>query len=485
MKTIKVDVAVIGAGTAGLVAYSAARQSAKPGSRIVLIESGPYGTTCARVGCMPSKLLIAASDAAHALACAPGFGVHPGLVRIDGVAVMARVRSERDRFVGFVIDGVDRIPAQDKIIGRARFTGPLQLQVDDHSVIEAGAIVIATGSAPVVPAAWANAGGRVITSDDVFDWTDLPDSVAVVGSGVIGLELGQALHRLGVRVSVFARGDTVAQLSDPQVLQVAQQVIKAQLDLRFYTEIASVADAGDALLVTSKDGSGHERSERFDYVLAAIGRSPNVQGLGLELAQLELDERGVPLYDKQTMQCGGSAIFIAGDADDERPVLPEAMDQGRIAGANAGRFPDLQPGLRRTALTIAFTEPQIATLGARHKALCASHAGRFAVGAASFENQGRSRVMLQHQGLLRVYGETGSGRFIGAEMIGPRAEHIGHLLAWACQAGLTVAEMLDMPFYHPVIEEGVRTALRDLADKLAQQSAGKSPGHCLDCTPGC
>jgi dihydrolipoamide dehydrogenase len=87
--------------------------------------------------------------------------------------------------------------------------------------------------------------------------------------------------------------------------------------------------------------------------------------------------------------------------------------------------------------------------------------------------------------LLRVYGETGSGRFIGAEMIGPRAEHIGHLLAWACQAGLTVAEMLDMPFYHPVIEEGVRTALRDLADKLAQQSAGKSPGHCLDCTPGC
>ena len=485
MKTIEVDVAVIGAGTAGLAAYSAARKSGKPGSRIVLIESGSYGTTCARVGCMPSKLLIAAADAAHALAVAPAFGVHPGAVHIDGAAVMARVRSERDRFVGFVLDGVDRIPAQDKIIGRARFIGPRQLQVDGYAIIEAGAIVIATGSTSVVPDAWKNAGERVIVSDDVFDWTDLPGSVALVGSGVIGLELGQALHRLGVRVSVFARGGTVAQLTDPQVRQVAQQVLEAQLDLRFHTAIAAVEQDGDQLTVTSKDGSGHQRSERFDYVLAAVGRSPNVQGLGLELAQLELDERGVPLYDQQTMQCGSSAIFIAGDADDERPVLPEAVDQGRIAGANAGRFPDLQPGLRRTALTIAFTEPQIATVGARHKALCVSHAGRFAVGAASFEDQGRSRVMLQNQGVLHVYGEFGSGRFLGAEMIGPRAEHIGHLLAWACQAGLSVAEMLDMPFYHPVVEEGVRTALQDLVKKLVQQSTGKLPEDRLDCTPGC
>jgi dihydrolipoamide dehydrogenase len=490
MKTIKVDVAVIGAGTAGLAAYSAARKSGKPGSRIVLIESGPYGTTCARVGCMPSKLLIAAAEAAHALEVAPAFGVHPGQVRIDGAAVMARVRSERDRFVGFVIDGVDRIPAADKIIGRARFIGPRQLQVDGYAIIDAGAIVIATGSTPVVPAPWKVAGERVITSDDVFDWTDLPDSVAVVGSGVIGLELGQALHRLGVRVTVFARGGTVAQLSDPQVLQVAQQALQAQLDLRFHTAIASVLRHGDQLTVTSKDGSGHVRSEQFDYVLAAVGRSPNVQGLGLELAQVELDERGVPLYDKETMQCGNSAIFIAGDADDERPVLPEAADQGRIAGANAGRFPFVSPGLRRTPLTIAFTEPQIATIGARHKELCVSHAGRFAVGVVSFENQGRSRVMLQNQGALRVYAELGSDRLLGAEMIAPRAEHIGHLLAWACQARLTVAEMLDMPFYHPVIEEGVRTALQDLAKAMAEALAKASAQKLVetppeDCTPGC
>jgi dihydrolipoamide dehydrogenase len=489
MKTIEVDVAVIGAGSAGLAAYHAARKGAKSGSRIVLIESGPYGTTCARVGCMPSKLLIAAAEAAHMLGTAPDFGVHPGAVRIDGQAVMARVRSERDRFVGFVIDGVDRIPAEDKIVGRARFIGPRRLQVDGYANIDAGAIVIATGSTPIVPDDWKAAGERVIVSDDVFDWTDLPGSVAVIGSGALGLELGQALHRLGVRVSVFARGGNVAQLTDPHVLQVAQQVMQGQLDMRFHAAIDSIALDGHQLTLISTDGAGHQRSEQFDYVLAAVGRSPNVHGLGLELAQIELDARGVPLFDKRTMQCGSSAIFIAGDVDRERAVLSEAVDQGRIAGSNAALFPEVKPRLRRTALTIAFTAPQIASVGARHEELCLSHTGRFVLGTASFENQGRSRVMLQNQGALRLYGECGSGLFLGAEMMGPRAEHLGHLLAWACQAGLTVAEMLDMPFYHPVVEEGVRTALHDLAEALsktlAPSLAEKIELPSIACTPGC
>ncbi|MDC8758033.1 dihydrolipoyl dehydrogenase [Janthinobacterium fluminis] len=478
METLQVDVAIIGAGTAGMTAYRAARAH---GKRVVMIEGGPYGTTCARVGCMPSKLLIAAAEAAHAVAAAPAFGVHAGPARIDGAAVMARVRGERDRFVGFVVDSVEAMPAGDRLRGHARFLGPRRLQVDRHTVVEAGSIVIATGSSAIVPEAWRAAGERVIVSDAVFDWTGLPASLAVVGSGVIGLELGQALHRLGVRVSVFARGSSVAQLSDPLLLQTAARTLSGELDLRFQTRIAGVGRDGDAAVVRSVDAGGAERSERFDYVLAAMGRRPNVGQLDLELAGLALDRRGVPLYDRATMQCGDSAIFIAGDADDERPVLPEAADQGRIAGDNAARYPAPRAGLRRTPLAVAFCEPQIATVGARHKELCHSHAGRFAIGSVSFEDQGRSRVMLQNRGMLRVYGEFGSGRFLGAEMIGPRAEHIGHLLAWAHQAGLSVAAMLDMPFYHPVVEEGVRTALRELAVHLARED-GAQP--CQDCTPG-
>jgi dihydrolipoamide dehydrogenase len=464
MNRLNVDVAVIGAGTAGLVAYRSARAQ---GARAVLIEGGPYGTTCARVGCMPSKLLIAAAEAAHMLDLAPGFGVHAGDKRIDGVAVMERVRRERDRFVGFVLEGVDSIPPEDKLRGYARFTGPHTLMVDDHTEVEAARIVIATGSTPTRLPKLEKVGPGVITSDEVFEWQDLPRSVAVIGTGVIGLELGQALTRLGVRVSAYARGGSVAQLTDPVVLRNAGRALAEELDLHFQSEIVSAVQDGDEVVLTIRQ-NGEERSTRFQYVLQATGRTPNVSGIGIEHLGLELGANGVPLFDSRTMQCGSSHVFIAGDANNERPVLPEAGDHGKIAGDNAGRYPDIRPGLRRAPLTIAFTEPNIATLGASYKNLCAPGKPKFAIGQVSFENQGRSRVMLQNKGMLRVYGEYGSGRFLGAEMIAPRGEHIGHLLAWAVQARLTVEQMLEMPFYHPVIEEGVRTALRDLAANIAR-----------------
>ena len=479
MNKLEVDVAIIGTGTAGLSAYRAARAQ---GMRVLVIESGPYGTTCARVGCMPSKLLIAAAEAAHMLALAPGFGVHPGVARIDGKQVMARVRSERDRFVGFVLEGVDNIPDQDKLRGHARFTGPRSLQVDQHTTVEAARIVIASGSTPVMLPVLQDVGKGVIVSDDVFDWTDLPASVAVIGTGVIGLELGQALHRLGVRVSVFARGGSVAQLSDPEVLHAATRVLGAELDVRYQQLIAGAVQQGDEVALTSIGADGLERTELFQYVLVAAGRTPNVGDIGIEHTGVALDAKGIPVFDSRTMQCGTSHIFIAGDANNERPVLPEAADHGKIAGDNAGRYPDVRPGLRRTPLTVAFTEPQIATLGASYKELCASGQPKFAIGKVSFENQGRSRVMLQNHGLLRVYGEYGTCRFLGAEMIGPRAEHLAHLLAWARQSRLTVAQMLDMPFYHPVVEEGVRTALRDLAEQLEKGAPAASCG--VDRTPG-
>ena len=431
---------------------------------------------------MPSKLLIAAAEAAHAAAAAPGFGVHPGPLRIDGKEVMARVRSERDRFVGFVLEGVDAIPAQDKLRGHARFTGPHTLQVGDHTVLEADRIVIATGSRPAIPPALQHGGPNVIVNDDVFDWTDLPESVAVVGSGVIGLELGQALHRLGVRVTVFARGSSVANLSDPEVLEVARTVLQEELDLRFQHVVLASRALDGGVELTTADTAGRQTVERYQYVLVAAGRTPNVDQLGLEHSGIARDSRGIPRFDPRTMQCGDSHIFIAGDANDERPVLPEAADHGKIAGDNAGRFPDVRAGLRRAPLAITFTDPNVATLGYGYRELSAAGKPRFATGKVSFHNQGRSRVMLQNRGLLRVYGEYGSGRFLGAEMIAPRGEHLGHLLSWAFQQRLTVAQMLDMPFYHPVVEEGVRTALRDLQANIDKGADEEPP--CPDCTPG-
>lgn len=456
--TRSVAVAVIGGGTAGLAAYRAAKAILP---RTILIEGGAFGTTCARVGCMPSKLLIAAAEAAHDAREARPFGVRAD-VSIDGRAVMDRVRRERDRFVGFVLEGVDAIPADDKVIGRARFIGPGLLEVGGER-IQARAVVVATGSSPVVPPMFEGVLERVIVNDDVFAWETLPRSVAVFGAGVIGLELGQALARLGVRVRIFGKGGALGGLTDPKVQAAALASFAKEVPIDVDARVRSVRLGGDGIVVVSESEARYV-SESFEYALVAAGRRPRIQGLGLEAARIMLDARGAPVVDRATLQVGGSAVFVAGDANDDVPLLHEAADEGRIAGENAARFPIVKSGLRRSPLAIAFTDPNLAVVGASH----ASLAGRDDViaGSVSFADQGRSRVMLKNRGALRVYAERGSRRFLGAELAAPRGEHLAHLLAWAHQQELTIPEMLAMPFYHPVVEEGLRTALRDVAAKL-------------------
>lgn len=472
-----VDVAVIGAGTAGLAAYRAATAA---GKRALIIEGGPFGTTCARVGCMPSKLLIAAAEAAHGIDRWPAFGLRlEGELRIDGRAVMARVRRERDRFVGFVLEGVDDIPMANKLIGYARFIGSHALEVADAGStarhrVEFGSAVIATGSSPDVAVPLRAAGDRLVVNDDVFDWQDLPASVAVFGPGVIGLELGQSLHRLGVRVEVFGRGGRVGPFADPALQSYAQRAMAAEFPLHADAQGVEIACTADGVMV-SHGVDGDRRSSSFDRVLAATGRSPNVGGLGLEHTGIGLDARGIPLFDRYTLQCGDSHIFIAGDANADLPLLHEAADEGRIAGDNAARWPAVTPGQRRTPLAVVFSDPQMAVVGAPYTSL---DPARTVTGAVSFEDQGRARVMLRNKGLLHVYVDAESGLLRGAEMIGPDAEHMAHLLAWVIQLEQTVDNVLALPFYHPVVEEGLRTALRNAqAERNRRQAAPASLGR--------
>ncbi len=476
MNVREVDVAIIGAGTAGMSAYRAALAHTP---NVLVIEGGPYGTTCARVGCMPSKLLIAAAEAAHAVAHADAFGVHAGPLRIDGPEVMRRVRGERDRFVGFVTDAVAHWPAEHRLIGHARFVDTHTLQVNEHTRVKARRIVIATGSSPHVPAAWREAAGeRLIVNDDVFSWQDLPKSVAVLGAGVMALELAQALHRLGVRVRLYARGGRLGPLTDPELQARTQKIMASELPLLMNAgEVQLQRGApGDDVRVAAGDDVQH-----FEWVLAASGRRPNLRGLGLEHTAIPLGADGVPIFDRGTGRIGESSVFIAGDVNEELALLHEAADEGRIAGDNAGRFPDVRVRPRRAPMSVVFTDPQIMIAGASHAQL-RRNGTAFETGAASFDDQGRSRVMLKNRGALHVYGERDSGRFLGAEMIGPAAEHIAHLLAWAVQRGDTAQQMLDSPFYHPVIEEGLRSALRQLQRALRM---GPVPvERCLDCGPG-
>lgn len=474
----EIDVAIIGGGTAGMTAYRKATQHT---DQVLLIEGGQWGTTCARIGCMPSKLLIAAAEQARLAREAHRFGIHVPEVRVDGPAVMARVRGERDRFVGAVLKTIEQIPAGQRLEAQARFVDAHTLALSDGTQLRARRIVIATGSRPQIPEGWREQlGDRLILSEDVFYWNDLPESVAIVGTGIIGLELAQALHSLGVRVRLFGRNDRVGPLSDPDLQAHARTLIGARLPLTLNARELSVQRIGDEVQVDYTQ-DGESRSERFSLLLAATGRVPNLDNLSLAASGVQLNDKGLPTFDPHTGQIGDSHLFIAGDVTNDKPLLHEAAALGKIAGDNAGRHPDIRRHPRTVALAVAFSDPQIAMVGQSHAAL--KKAGiDFAAGSIDFAKQGRSRVMYVNAGLLHVYGERDGGRFVGAEMIGPGAEHVAHLLAWSLQQGMTVQQMVDQPYYHPVIEEGVRTALQALLRNL--QMGPKPEAQCLDCGPG-
>ncbi len=268
-------------------------------------------------------------------------------------------------------------------------------------------------------------------------------------------------------------------ISDPEIQEAAAKSFGQELDIRRALNFSAELSA-KGVDFHWRDENDRAHSESFAFVLAAAGRRSNIDPLGLGEAGIAVGPNGVPAFDPATCQIEGSSVFIAGDVTDDRPLLHEAADEGRIAGFNAAHFPDLHRHRRKTPLSIVFCDPQIAVVGEPAKTLDPE---RTEVGSVDYGDQGRARVMGQNQGKVRIYGDRSSGRLLGAEMVGPRVEHTAHLLAWVTQRGLTAAEALELPFYHPVIEEGIRTGLRDLARKLGQER----PAPCareLDCGPG-
>ena len=450
----EVDVAIIGAGTAGLTAYAEARRKSES---VVLIEAGAGGTTCARVGCMPSKALIEIAKQFHHRNHMQSNGILGGdQLRIDRPALFERVRALRDRFVGGLMKSTVDPIGENYLKAHARILSPDLLQVGDET-IRFKSLVIATGSRPVVDPMFEGLQVPVYTSDTIFEQSDLPDSLAVIGSGVIGLELAQALNRLGVKVTLLGRSERLAGLDDEAVNTAAREQIAQELSM-IATQTLSVEQGGRKMI--------HDSGElAVEGVVLATGRVPNVEGLGLENLGLKLDERGLPPFDPQTMQVGELPVFIAGDTTGDRQILHEASDEGRIAGlnlleANPRRF------ARKTPLIIVFSDPQIVRVGPPLKVL-----GDVAIGEMNFAFLGRTIVQHEDYGLLRVYGDLQSGRILGMQACAPQAEHMAHLIAWAIEQNLTVFDLLKLPFYHPVIEEGLRSALQSLGAQIDKTEA--------------
>jgi dihydrolipoamide dehydrogenase len=368
------------------------------------------------------------------------------------------VRALRDRFIQGPIKLADSL-GERSVAGKPRFLDANTIEVNGER-ITADATVVATGTRPIVPASWRELGRRVLTSDDLFEQPDLARRVAVVGLGGIGTELGQALADLGLEVHGYTQSEGIAGIGDPAVN--AAMLTSLRRNMTVSTDVTVDLEAAGENAVQVNAGG---ESRQVDWVLAALGRRPNLDGLGLENLGLELDERGMPPMDPQTLQLGDMPIYIAGDVNGQRPLMHEAADEGRIAAYHALN-PDAECLARRAPLAIVFTRPNAARVGLGYPDLPADS---YLVGEADFSRQPRALMNGENEGCLRVYVETETGRLLGAEMAVPQGEHLAHLLAWSIQQGMDVDTLLQMPYYHPVVEEGLRTALQGARRQMGER----------------
>ena len=203
----------------------------------------------------------------------------------------------------------------------------------------------------------------------------------------------------------------------------------------------------------------------FERVLGAAGRPPALPDLNFAATGLGTNDKGIPKFNPSTLQCGDAPIFLAGDADAERPVLHEASSEGAIAGRNAASFPKVRKARRAVPLSIMFTDPPLAVVGA-------PLSDAMVIGSASYADQGRARVEARNEGLVRVYASADTGVIAGATLFGPRMDHIAHVFALAIERRETEDTLLQLPFYHPTFEEGLKPALREICEAVKSPVLG-------------
>lgn len=455
----EVDVAIIGAGSAGLYALSQVR---KETDNFLVINDGPYGTTCARVGCMPSKSLIRIAEYYHEREYFEKSGIQNSeklSVNIQGV--LKRVRKHRDILVAGNVKNITRLG--DKVLSdRAEFIDVNTLKVGEDEIV-AKKIIIATGSTPIFDPKWEAFKEHILTTDELFEQEDLPATLGVLGLGVIGLELGQALARLGIKITAVHSRDFIGGLSDPEVNKNMLELCDKEFDIWVGGGRAVLTKSGEKIKISNENNE-----VLVDKVLVAIGRKPNLASLKLENLGITLDKRGMPNFNPITMQIEDLPIYIAGDVNADRPLLHEAADEGRIAGYNAVN--SLRNFKRKVPLAIVFSDPNIALIGRDYQEIKDDE--NIITVSYDFKEQGRAFLMNKNAGLLSLYIQKSDGKIVGSQLAAPHGEHLAHHLAWAMEQELTVHDMLELPFYHPTLEEGLYSLLLKCVKKLGFKKEG-------------
>lgn len=438
------DLAVLGGGTAGLVA---AKTAGRFGARVLLVESARTGGDCLWTGCVPSKSLIAAAHAAHAVRTADRYGVQAGPPKVDDAAVLAHVRSSIARIEPVDSPAAISATGATVVAGRAEFTGPGTLQITDDAGTRPARFrwaLIATGAAPALPTVPGLAEADPLTTDTLWDLTELPRRLAILGGGPIGCELGQALARLGVEVTVVELADRLLGKEEP----VAGALIAERLRGEGVTVVTGTGvDRVTGGTLHLGDGATVE----VDRILVATGRRPRSTDLGLAAAGVRCAERGHVVID-DLMRTSNRRIFAAGDVTGTLPFTHVAGVQGGYAATNA------LLGLRRridyaAVPWVTFTDPEVARVGATLAQARHRHGSRARAERLDHDHVDRAITDGRTDGFTQLVSGPG-GRLLGATVVSPRAGETIAELAAAIRRGAKVRDVASTVHPYPTYADG-------------------------------
>lgn len=455
------DLVVIGGGSAG---YAAARTARERVNRVAIVDQGPdLGGLCILRGCMPSKTLIYSAEVLHLAQRDELFGLRIPHAMVDMVGLKKRKLAMVEDFASYRREQLqsDRFTL---IRQKAHFIDHQTLKLEDGGGIRAKHFIVATGSVPQFPAIPGLDPETAWTSDDVLDLDFLPESVIVLGGGVVACELAQYLNRIGSKVIQVQRSPRVLKEASAEAAVVVEQAFRDEgIELHTDTQLERIEQLMDGGFRVHFKHKGSAVSVEAKHLMNALGRSPAVKSLNLEAAGVELAPSG-HIAVNEFQQSSNRQVYACGDVAGPFEIVHIAILQGEVAAQHAtGLVPEPVDYKLRTG--VIFTDPQIAEVGipvaeAKNKGI------DLVVADYPFGDHGKSILMEARYGYVKVWAEKQNGKLIGAECVGKDAGELIHAMAVAISMGANARQLMKTQWYHPTLSEIWSYPVEDIVDAL-------------------
>lgn len=460
------DLLVIGGGSAG---FNAARTATSLGKRVAVVDGAKViAGLCILNGCMPSKTLLYSTDVLHLAQKGKTFGLKIPSAKADMKALHARKKKIIGEFAAYRAQALES-GKYDVYRSQARFVDPHTVALDNGTQLTAKKFLIATGSKVSVPSAVPGLANTPFwISDDVLDLDFIPESVIVLGGGIVACELAQFLRRIGAKVTLIQRSKNILKDHSPAASEVVQQAFRDEgIDLHTDTKITGIS--GDKSGVAVKFlSAGKPLIRKARYLFNALGREPNTAGLNLAAAGVKLTDEGRVRVNRW-QQSSAKHIYAGGDVCGPHDIVHLAVAQGELAARHAFGVKDLKPIDHALLLNVVFTEPPLATIGVQEAELT-ERGEKFLVASYPFNDHGKSILMDANYGYVKVIAEPKRGRILGAEIVGAQAGELIHIFSGPLAMKATVFDLLRAPWYHPTLAEILTYPLEEIAGQITSKT---------------